>query len=196
MKSPLICFGLFAVTLAASSQAQPPLSQSRLEATPNDNLADAGLSHYLPQVLDKKTSPGINCHHYSTGTSLAVEDLKYLSYALTNGSDYTNTVVCPIIRDNSSTEDGLEKVKVQIYNPTAGVEFECQVNSYGKYGVLVSSGSDSTTLEGTRTLKIDVPASEDPGYYVLTCYMPPVGDYTSKIYAYEWQEYARTDDDN
>jgi hypothetical protein len=137
---------------------------------------------------DYKTIPGNACQAYGTGATL----LKWFSYALNNNYTGVNTVLCPIVRDNALNTNGTASVSVDIYNPTAGVSFECTLNSYARFGAVVATDTDSTTAYGTATLSLDVDVSESEGYYVLICTMPPVGQYSSKIYSYTYREYIET----
>lgn len=153
---------------------------SAMEATPIENVP-----------TDYKTIAGNACHVYGTMT-YGVPLLKWFSYALNNNDTYPVSVLCPIVRDKALNTDGTASALVNIYNPTAGTSFECSLYSYGKYGNVVASDTDSTTAAGNSTLTLDVNASESLGYYVLLCTLPPVGTYSSKIYSYTYREYHNT----
>jgi hypothetical protein len=148
----------------------------------------------IPQQLtptDVKTIAGNACHGMSTGGTL----LKWFSYALDNNWTGAQSVVCPIVRDNAYNTNGTFNVLVNIYNPAAGQDFECMLNSYAKFGTLLASDTASTSTEGSQTLTLDVNASESLGYYTLVCTLPPSGPYNSKIYSYTYREHPATDNE-
>ncbi|MEM7250620.1 MAG: hypothetical protein AAF493_04320 [Pseudomonadota bacterium] len=161
------------------------------------DLSDVAAQPPVFVVTDSKTTPGTACHAYGEDEAHAdIRELKHLSYALTSGHDNFASVVCPLVRDNTANTNGLDSIEVKIYNPVAGVEFSCSIRSYDEFGGFIDDDFDATTQQGNQTLEMSLAASEVDGYYVMTCLMPPVGTYTSKIYSYTYREYARTDKDS
>nr|MCH9672315.1 hypothetical protein [Gammaproteobacteria bacterium] len=138
MKTTIVATLLTALSITSASAAN--LTANPIEINP-------GTLNPSWAVTDSKTMPGNSCQAYGESSAYAdAIDLKHLSYALTSGDDSITTVVCPIVRDNTTNTNGVDGVEIKVFNPVAGVDFECQLNSYDEFGGLVASDTDSTDV--------------------------------------------------
>lgn len=134
---------------------------------------------------DSKTYPGINCEAQATAQ---IADFSNVGFDMINASTGKRSVVCPIVRDNSSNLDGTFSVRVNVAN-VANKTFTCTLYSNNKFGAPIDSYQASTTAGGDQTIYLDVDLSEEGGYYAINCSMPS----NSALRSYEVREYLDTD---
>lgn len=139
-------------------------------------------------AVDVKTYPGLSCQEV-TG-SQATDFSRYSPY-IRNNATSSRLVVCPIVRDNSTTLIGTAAAytNVRVYN--AGGTLWCYLDSSSPTG-LVNWDFKSTTTVGYVTLPNDLNVSVADGYFNLYCSLPP----SSRINGYKIGDWTSTDSNN
>ncbi|WP_145998558.1 hypothetical protein [Methyloterricola oryzae] len=163
-----------ALSSPVSAQTAPDIAVG-FEAEPNP----------LFTPYDAKTYPGINCEAQATAQDA---DFSNVGFDMFNIATAKRSVVCPIVRDNTSNLDGTFSVRVHVNN-AANKTLTCTLYSNSQYAVPIDSNQASTSATGDQTLFLDVDLSEEGGYYGINCSLPS----GTAIRSYEVREYLDTD---
>ena len=121
--------------------------------------------------------PGITCQPLDDAAAVMLDrDLG----AIHNTDTDTQTVTCPIVRDNPTTLTKLS-VKVYVYDQNDGEDVECTLKSkyMSSMSTYASSSNASSSYSGTPSSftlgSISVPAStSSPAMVYFNCTIPPV----------------------
>lgn len=133
---------------------------------------------------DNKAYPGSACVAWGTSTDIQAE---LYSEVVNNSTTDDNSVICPIVRDNTTNSTGTGTAWVYVYrDASATSSLSCFLYSaVGSSGALSDSDSAFTTGTGNIRLDLALGTSAAPGPYTIRCILPPL----SKIYSYLVPEY-------
>ena len=121
-------------------------------------------------------------------TDLARTNSAYFSSYLENQhASYTQTFMCPILRDNLTSD--VANIRGFLYDSSATREITCTIAAYDEDGdysdsYLWDSAAVSVTGDVTFNLSSVLPLAANNGYYVVWCDLPP----GSRIYGFRWSE--------
>jgi hypothetical protein len=139
-----------------------------------------GTSGALAQ--DAKTFPGTFCQ--ASGSS---QDMYYSNSEIANRTAATQSVICPIVRDNVAQP--WQWLAVRVRDRHATQDITCVAYSQNLDGTTVWSQSRSSAGEGFATLFFNVPLEQSFGTYTLLCQLPPMeANVPSYISTYAIQE--------
>ena len=88
-----------------------------------------------------------------------------------HGQSGTDTVSCPVLRDNADNTTGLQEVTVQ-YNAPSGTTVQCTIYSASASGSVLDSATASGSDVGETSMTFGssvITSSGNPGYYYLRC---------------------------
>lgn len=133
---------------------------------------------------DNKAYPGSACVAWGTSTDIQAE---LYSEVVNNSTTDDNSVICPIVRDNTTNSTGTGTAWVYVYrDASATSSLSCNLYSANaSTGGLAFSDFNSTTGTGNIRLDLQLSNSATAGPYTLRCILPPL----SKIYSYLVPEY-------
>ena len=153
-------------------------------------LTTAGINtaSYAAPSVDGKIFPGNMCQP-TNGNQAERFITHYWGIHNKNDSTAPMAVTCPIVRDNTLNDSGLEIVQVRVKNSAAG-DLSCVLASFTKFSIQPSTYSAVTHQPGNQELSLKVDKSEPGGgAYALYCILPP----GAKLWNYWVKEFAPTD---
>jgi hypothetical protein len=117
---------------------------------------------------DGKVIGASPCHPAGGGTT----GLTYGAGHVTNTSGATMNVICPIVRDDATNQDGLVDLEIAVSDPTGTLS--CDAVAVGRTGNILKSTTKNTPGTGARVIDFGTAlnVSEDRGHYAIICRVP------------------------
>jgi len=129
---------------------------------------------------DAALFPGVLCRAASQAEQ---DDLDYLGTgAVSNGSGSSETVECPLVKDNRNDDDGFDLLEADVYEP-ANTSMTCSAYAYDHDGDQWDIASDST-ISGQDVATFSALDSIAGGFHFIRCSVPAGGRVIS-IYGVE-----------
>lgn len=119
------------------------------------------------KAQDAKSFPGTFCQ--ATGS---VQDVYYSNSEVANRTVASQSVVCPIVRDN--VLQPWQWLAVRVRDRHVGQDVTCVAYSLNLDGNTVWSQTRSSAGVGFDTLFFNVPLEANYGTYTLVCQLPPM----------------------
>lgn len=135
-------------------------------------------------ATDVKEYPGSMCQSYfGTGSDKITKTGGSRTYNNASGPMW---ITCPVVKDNFSGSNGIERAVVYIIRGSKAVDsFYCQFRNTSVNGYLGSSDSDRTFTIGNSLLSFNVNWNLT-GSYVFQCRVPKNSQIVSyKVYEYD-----------
>ncbi|MGH8491136.1 MAG: hypothetical protein ACREXS_20305 [Gammaproteobacteria bacterium] len=161
-------------------------TKNRLMAVAAVSLVTLGSNAY---AVDRKVMPGSACQPRSPDNG---QDIFALLDGVTNSNPTDLAfVLCPIVRDNTSTNpNGLLQVQLLVKGSSNDELVSCVLDSRQANGTRIQR-DEAATDGGLLGLIVKQNARID-GYYVVQCALPPGGT----VVSYSYVESSPTDENN
>lgn len=167
-------------------------TRNRLMAIAVVSCAAFGSSAY---ASDFKTMPGSACQPRSPNDRQDV-------FALLDGVINVNPtdpafVICPIVRDNVSTNpNGVLQVRLTVKGSSNDEKVSCVLDNREADGTRNQRDEDSAgNATGSSALVLEVKQGQRNEYYVVQCRLPP-GSPGGTVVSYRYNEESPTDENN
>jgi hypothetical protein len=147
-------------------------------------LIGVGLPASNAFAVDSKITAGNMCHGQSEFDERNI--FHYWDF-LAVYNDLAD-VVCPVIRDRRSNENGTSSFFVRVYVPDGETLF-CTLDAWNQFHTISVHKAGSASGPGNKTINLDLASSKRGGAYTVRCAVPPLG----RIYSIRSDEFNPTD---
>jgi len=148
--------------------------------------ATFGTSAYAGQ--DSKILAGNACQ-FADVTTIVNPSFAFDSGRILNTADIPVSVICPVVRDNTTNTDGTLAVQVRV-NGGNDQDVLCTVTSRDRFAKFLRDDFGVGGKDGPQTITLDVNTSVASGAYELTCLLPPRG----AVLTYQITEFTPTEE--
>ena len=147
-------------------------------------LALLVLTTLAPRAYATRIFAGSECQIFNPSVITSIPVYDFAGIANDSSAVDDLTVVCPVVRDNTSNTNGTSDFTVRVVS-SGGNSVLCALYSLDEDSTLVDVHLETTTSGTPVTLNLDVNLSTNKGYYNMVCTLPP----GAAVFNYRIKEY-------